>query len=245
MMFQDLANKKVVVIGASSGIGLAVVRKTAKLEAHVVMSSRSIDKLNQAMASVSGRVEAISADILNEASLSTLFEQVGNFDHLVVTAVADENLLRSPLVEMSTEMAQRGMEKFWGTFFAVRAAIKNIAQDGSITLISSVSIFKPAKTGGLSVMSAASGAVAVFGRSLAAELAPIRVNVVAPGVVDTGVWSNQSESQQSELAKWAEESLPVQHLGQAEELAQAVLSLMTNTYITGVILPVDGGLTVL
>ena len=94
-------------------------------------------------------------------------------------------------------------------------------------------------------MSAASGAVAVFGRSLAAELAPIRVNVIAPGVVDTGVWSNRSKSQQSDLAKWAEESLPVQHLGQAEELAQAVLSLLTNTYITGVILPVDGGLTLL
>ena len=244
-MFQDLSNKKVVVIGASSGIGLAVAKKTAELGAHVVMSSRSIDKLNQAMTFVSGRVEAITADILNEASVKALFEQVGNFDHLVVTAVADENLLRSPLAEMSTEMAQRGMEKFWGTFFAVRAAVKNMAQDGSITLTSSVSIFKPAKTGGVSVMSAASGAVAVFGRSLAAELAPIRVNVIAPGVVETGVWSNQSESQQSDLAKWAKESLPVQHLGQAEELAQAVLSLITNTYITGVILPVDGGLTVL
>ncbi|WNN92345.1 SDR family NAD(P)-dependent oxidoreductase [Gloeocapsopsis dulcis] len=100
-MFQGLANKKVVVIGASSGIGLAVARKTAKLEAHVVMSSRSIDKLNQAMASVSGQVEAISADILNEASINSLFEQVGKFDHLVVTAVADENLLRSPLAEMT------------------------------------------------------------------------------------------------------------------------------------------------
>jgi len=93
-------------------------------------------------------------------------------------------------------------------------------------------------------MSAVSAAAAVFGQSLAAELAPIRVNVIAPGVVDTGVWSN-AESQRSNLAKWAEESLPVQHLGQAEELGQAVLSLMTNTYITGAILPVDGGLTLL
>ena len=144
-MFQGLANKKVVVIGASSGIGLAVARETAKLEAHVVMSSRSIDKLNQAMASVSGRVEAISADILNKASINWLFEQVEKFDHLVVTAIADENLLRSPLSEMTVEIAQRGMEKFWRTFFAIRAAVKNIAQDGAITLTSSVSIFKPAR----------------------------------------------------------------------------------------------------
>jgi NAD(P)-dependent dehydrogenase (short-subunit alcohol dehydrogenase family) len=244
-MFDSLSGKKVVIIGASSGIGLAVAKKTAELGASVVMSSRTQDKLNRAIESVTGQVEAIAADILNEASVNELFDRVGKFDHLVVTAVADENLLRSPLAEMPTEMAQRGMEKFWGTFFAVRAAVKNIAQDGSITLTSSVSIFKPSKTGGVSVMSAASGAVAVFGRSLAAELAPIRVNMIAPGVVDTGVWINQSESQRSDLTKWAEESLPVQHLGQAEELAQAVLSLMTNTYITGVILPVDGGLTVL
>jgi NAD(P)-dependent dehydrogenase (short-subunit alcohol dehydrogenase family) len=244
-MFDSLSGKKVVIIGASSGIGLAVAKKTAELGASVVMSSRTQDKLNRAIESVTGQVEAIAADILNEASANELFDRVGKFDHLVVTAVADENLLRSPLAEMPTEMAQRGMEKFWGTFFAVRAAVKNIAQDGSITLTSSVSIFKPSKTGGVSVMSAASGAVAVFGRSLAAELAPIRVNMIAPGVVDTGVWINQSESQRSDLTKWAEESLPVQHLGQAEELAQAVLSLMTNTYITGVILPVDGGLTVL
>lgn len=244
-MFQLLSGKKVVIIGASSGIGLAVARKAAELGASVVMSSRSQDKLNRAMESVTGQVEAVTADFLNEASVNALFEQVGNFDHLVVTAVADENLLRSPLAEMSIETAQRGMEKFWGVFFAVRAAVKTIAQDGSITLTSSVSIFKPSKTGGVSVMSAASGAVAVFGRTLAAELAPIRVNAIAPGVVDTGVWSNQSESQRLDLTKWASESLPVQHLGQAEELAQAVLSLMTNTYVTGVILPVDGGLTVL
>lgn len=243
-MVDSLSGKKVVIIGASSGIGLAVAKQTAELGALVVISSRSQDKLDRAKEFIPSPVEAIAADILNEDSVNALFERVGSFDHLVITAVADENLLRSPLAEMSTATAQRGMEKFWGTFFAARAAVKTIAQTGSMTLTSSVSIFKPSKIGGVSVMSAASGAVAVFGRALAAELAPIRVNVIAPGVVDTGVWSN-TNSQQSDLAKWAEESLPVQHLGQAEELAHAVLSVMTNTYITGAVLPVDGGLTVL
>ena len=242
-MVNSLSGKKVVIVGASSGIGLAVAKQTAELGASVVISSRSQDKLDRAKESIPGQVEAIAADILNEDSINALFEQIGTFDNLVITAVADENLLRSPLAEMSTEMAQRGMEKFWGTFFAARAAVKTIAKNGSMTLSSSVSIFKPSKTGGVSVMSAASAAVAVFGRSLAAELAPLRVNVIAPGVVDTGVWSN-AESQHA-LVKWAEESLPVQHLGQAEELAQAAVSLMTNTYITGAILPVDGGLTLL
>lgn len=245
-MFQSLSSKKVVIIGASSGLDLAIAKKTAELGASVVMSIHSQDKLNQATELVSFHIEAIAVDILNEDSVNTLFEQVGNFDHLVVTAVPDRNMPRSLIAEMATQTAQSGMEKFWATFYAVRAAVKNIATDGSITLSSSISMFKPSKMGGISVVSAANGAVAVFGRSLALELAPIRVNVIASGIVeDTSVWSYQSESERSDLAKWAIASLPVQHLGQPEELAQAVLSLITNPYLTGVILPVDGGLTVL
>ncbi|BAZ70575.1 putative acyl-carrier-protein (plasmid) [Fischerella sp. NIES-4106] len=245
-MFESLSGKKVVIIGAGSGIDLAIAKKTAEIGASVVISNPSQDKLNQVKELVCGHVEAIAVDILNEDSVNSLFEQVGKFDHLVVTAVPDRNMPRSLLAEMATETAQRGMEKFWGTFFAVRAALKNIATDGSITLTSSFSIFKTSKLGGISVISAASGAVSSFGRMLAVELEPIRVNVIAPGILeDTSVWSYQSESERAELTKWAEEALPVQHLGQPEEQAQAVLSLMTNPYITGVTLPVDGGLTVL
>ena len=213
-----LSNKKVVIIGASSGIGLAVATTAAKLDASVVMSSRTLDKLERAANSIEGKTKAIAVDILDENSVNALFDEVGSFDHLVVTAVADENSLRSPLVDMDTKTAQRGMEKFWGTFFAVRAAARNIVQDGSITITSSVSIFKPSKNGGVSVMSAASGAVAVFGRTLAAELAPVRVNVIAPGVVDTGVWSSQSDSERDQLIDWAERSLPARHIGQPDDV---------------------------
>ena len=110
---------------------------------------------------------------------------------------------------------------------------------GSITLTSSMAIFSPPRRGGASVMNAASGAVAVLGRSLAAELAPIRVNVLCPGVVNTGVWD---ETERTRLEAWARQSLPVGHLGQPDELAQAILFLMTNPYVTGILLPVDGGL---
>jgi NAD(P)-dependent dehydrogenase (short-subunit alcohol dehydrogenase family) len=78
------------------------------------------------------------------------------------------------------------------------------------------------------------------------EIAPIRVNVIAPGLIeDASSWSNQSESERSDLTKWAIAALPVQHLGQPEEQAQAVLSLIANPYLTGVILPVDGGVTLI
>jgi len=124
--------------------------------------------------------------------------------------------------------------------------VKNIAQNGSITLTSSVTIFKSSKQGGISVIAAANAAIATFGRSLALELAPIRVNVIAPGLIeDTSVWSSQGESERSDLTKWAIAALPVAHLGQPEEIAQSVLSLITNPYMTGVILSVDGGVTLI
>lgn len=243
-MSNDLKGKTVVVVGASSGMGLAVTKESAALGAHVVMVSRSADKLAQARREVSGDAETRSASMLDEESLRQLFAQIKTLDHLVVTAVADEIQLLSPLADMSTEAAQRGMEKFWGAFFVTRAAIPHLTSHGSITLTSSVSIFNPSK-GGLSVMSAASGAVAVFTRTLAAELAPIRVNAIAPGNVNTGVYATQSSAERASSEQWGREALPVGHLGQPEELAQAFLYLMTNTYTTGVVLPVDGGLSLL
>ena len=245
-MFQSLSGKKVVIIGISSGSDLAIAQKMVELGAKVVLSHSSQEKLNEAMGLISGEIEGKTVDVLNEEEVNAFFEQIGNFDHLVVTAVGDRNMPRSLLAEMTTQTAQGGIDKFWGTFFAVRASLKNIATDGSITLTSSVTIFKSSKMGGISAIAAANGAVAAFGRSLALEIAPIRVNVIAPGLIeDTSIWSTQSESERSDLTKWAEAALPVQHLGQPEELAQAVLSLIANPYITGVILPVDGGVTLL
>lgn len=245
-MFQSLSGKKVVIIGTSSGLDLAIAKKMVEVGAKVVLSHSSQEKLNQAIELISLEIEAKTVDVSKEDSVNAFFEQIGNFDHLVVTAMGDRNMPRSLLAEMTTETAQAGMEKFWGTFFAVRASLKNIATDGSITLTSSVTIFKSSKMGGISAIAAANGAVAVFGRSLALELAPIRVNVIAPGLIeDTSIWSHQSESERSDLTKWAIAALPVEHLGQPEELAQAVLSLITNPYLTGVILPVDGGVTLL
>ncbi len=243
-MFNELQEKTVVVVGASSGIGLALSKELATLGAHVVMVSRSAENLERARHEVSGNVETHVADMLDEESLKNLFTAIQTLDHLVVTAVADEIKLFSPLADMPTTVAQRGMEKFWGAFFVTRAAVPHISSHGSITLTSSISIFNPSK-GGLSVMSAASGAVAVFARTLAAELAPIRVNVIAPGSVNTGVYATQSSEQRAASEQWGRETLPVRHLGQPEELAQAFLYLMTNTYTTGAILPVDGGLSVL
>lgn len=245
-MFNSLSGQKVVIVGTSSGLDLAIAQQLVAVGAKVVLTHSDPEKLQQAIDSISGEIISKTVDIGDEDSVNTCFEQIGKFDHLVVTSMGDRNLPRSLLAEMTTATAQGAMAKFWGTFFAVRAALNGIAPDGSMTLISSVSIFKSSKLGGISAIAAANAAVAVFGRSLALEISPIRVNVIAAGLLeDTSIWSNQTESERSDLTEWAQSALPVQHLGQPAELAQAALGLMTNPYLTGVILPVDGGVTLL
>ncbi|NVO32261.1 SDR family oxidoreductase [Hymenobacter lapidiphilus] len=241
MEYAALKNKRVVVVGGSSGMGRAVAEAAAVAGARVVLASRNLARLLEVKQQLPGAVEAFAVNMLDENSVVRLFAEIGLVDHLVVTAVADETKLSAPITQLTTADAQRGMEKFWGTFFVARAAAAHMAPDGSMTFVASASIFNPSKSG-ISVMSAASAAVAAFGRTLAAELAPVRVNVLAPGVVNTGVWQNLSEEQRKRQAHWARESLPVRHLGEPAELAHAILFLMTNSYTTGTILSVDGGL---
>jgi NAD(P)-dependent dehydrogenase (short-subunit alcohol dehydrogenase family) len=240
--FQNtISGKRVVIIGASSGMGLALSRACATLGAHVVMASRSREKLEAAQKTITGKTEVQAVDMLDETSVNTFFEGVSYLDHLVVTAVADEVSLKSKFVEMPTEVAQRSLEKFWGSFFTARAAAPRIRAGGSITLTSSIAAFAPPANGGYAVTNAASAAVASLGRSLAAELKPLRVNVVSPGSVNTGVWDGMTESQRQGFVEKVGASLPVQHLAQPEEIAQAFLFLMTNPYSTGTVLVVDGG----
>ncbi len=238
--FKDpLAGKTVVVIGASSGIGLATSRQAATRSARVVMVGRSMDRLTRAAESVDGEPVLQVVDGLDDEAVDRLFAELGSVDHVVVTAVADETRLFAPIAAMPEHTARRGMEKFWTSMHVARAAARVLRPDGSITLTSSTGIIKPS-SGGASVMNAASAAVAAFGRALAVELAPVRVNIVAPGVVNSGVWE---DSERARLHEWGRSSLPVGHLGEPDELAAAYLFLMTATYVTGVVLPVDGGLT--
>ncbi|WP_420451737.1 SDR family oxidoreductase [Ilumatobacter sp.] len=237
----DLAGKTVVVIGASSGQGLAVSRAASEIGATVVMASRTASKLEAAVKTVGSGARGVATNMLDPTSITALFDDVGELDHLVVTAVADEVKNRSRFVDMTDEIATRSLDKFWGSFFASRAAAPRIRPGGSITLTSSIAAFDPPADGGFAMMNAASAAVATLGRSLAAELKPIRVNVIAPGVVDSGVWDSMSDTERDGFRSGYGSSLPVGHLGRPEELAAAFLYMMTNTYTTGSVLPVDGG----
>ena len=135
---------------------------------------------------------------------------------------------------------ERSFDKFRGFFLVSRAAVPKLSQDGSITLVSGASALKVPREG-MSVLAAVNAAVITFGRALALELSPVRVNVVTPGVVDTAVWDAE---QRKRIKVWAESAdLPARRFGQPDDIAESILFLTNNAYATGYNLVIDGGLT--
>ncbi len=177
--------------------------------------------------------------MLDRTAVQSLLDEVEFIDHLVLTAVANESKLRHRVAEISDEDFERSLEKFRGFFNFVRAAAPKIRRGGSITITSGDSALKPPRQG-MSVLAGVNAAVAAFSKALSLELAPVRVNAVSPGVVDTAV---HSSADREKIKAWAESSqLPAQRFGQPEDIAHAMIFLMTNPYVTGHLLVVDGGL---
>jgi NAD(P)-dependent dehydrogenase (short-subunit alcohol dehydrogenase family) len=235
-----MAGLRIVIVGASSGIGLGTARAAAARQAHVVMVSRSMEKLTAAARSVTGSVETLAIDMLDETAVASSFASIGRVDHLVLTAVSDENKRRAPIAELTTEQMERALDKLRGFFFIARAAAPRLAPRGSITITSGASALKPPRQG-MSILAAVNAAVATFAHALALELAPIRVNTLTPGVVDTPVWD---DARRAGIKQWAESAeLPAQRFGLPEDLADAILFMISNPYVTGHNLIVDGGLT--
>jgi NAD(P)-dependent dehydrogenase (short-subunit alcohol dehydrogenase family) len=234
-----LSEKTVMIVGGSSGIGLATAKRVMNEGAKAILVSRSADKLAEAAKGLAGDVELQAVDMLDVAAVAKMAASVGPIDHLVLTAVADENKRRGRIAEITTDQMERSLDKLRGFFFITRAVSPNIKARGSITILSGGSALKPPKEG-MSILASVNAAVATFAHALALELAPIRVNAVTPGVVDTPVWSAEARAS---IKEWAESSdLPAQRFGTPDDLSHAIVFLMTNPYVTGHNLIVDGGL---
>lgn len=232
----SLANSITVVIGATSGIGRATVDALADAGAHVVAARCSLEKLAE-LRTRGQEVLAFPVDLTDAASVAGLFEQVDVVDHLVLTAA---DLSYGPLPEVDEADARRVFEsKFWGAFHAVRAALPRMSSTGSIVFVSGLAAEKAGP--GASIVAAVNGAIPAFARALAAELAPRRVNVVSPGIVDTPSWSGMSDADRAEFFRSTAATLPVGRIGRPEDVAAAVLFLLDNGYTTGETLHVNGG----
>ena len=234
-----LNGQHVVVVGGSSGIGLGTAHAALAAGARVTIVGRSPERLAQAQRALGAddRVRALTADISREADVVHLFEVAGDLDHLVTTAV---DAAYQPITELELAAAQRVIDsKLIGSLLLARHGAPHIRSGGSITFTSGIAAYRPSRGG--AVVAAVNGALAALGRALALELAPIRVNVVSPGWVDTPVWDVVAGDRKGAVLSEMAERLPVHRVGTPDDLAQAFLFLMQSAYSTGTVLHVDGG----
>jgi NAD(P)-dependent dehydrogenase (short-subunit alcohol dehydrogenase family) len=233
-----LQNKRVVVLGGSSGIGLEVSRQALGHGAEVVIASSNGERVQKAAAELGGNVEGYTLDLMDETAIEAFFSKLGAFDHLVFTA--GDSLRLSELATADLKDARHAFDlRYWAALAAVKYGSSSIRPGGSIVLTTGIAGQRPHK--GWVVGASVCGTVEAMTRALAVELAPIRVNAVSPGVVRTNLWQNMSAEARENLYDTVGKQLLVGRVGEAPEIARAYLFLMQEGFSTGQIVIVDGG----
>ncbi len=235
---ENLKGKKVVIIGGSSGIGLATAKSVTAKGGNVIIVSSNQQRIDKGLQEIGGQSLGYAIDVTNEMQVKELFEKIGSFDHLIFTA--GENLILSNVEDTGLEDARNYFNiRYWGAFTAVKYASPFINATGSIVLTSGIASNRPNK--GWALGASICAAMEGFTRALAMELAPIRVNIVSPGVVKTALWGNMSDSDREQMYDTIGNALPVKRVGEAEDIAKTFVYLLEQEYATGQTLIIDGG----
>src|SRR6202158_761719 len=238
MQGNGLQDKRVVVLGGSSGIGLQVATQAASQGASVIIASSSAERVQKAVESIGGEAQGQAVDVSDERAVATFFSKLGTFDHLVFTA--GDSLHLHHLAATDLQQARHAFElRYWAALAAVKYASPHIRKHGSIVLTTGVAGQRPHK--GWTVAASVCGTIEALTRALAVELAPIRVNAVCPGVVRTNLWQSMNADAREHLYESVGKSLLVGRVGGACEIARAYLFLMLEGYSTGQTIVVDGG----
>jgi len=236
----SLKDQRIVIIGGTSGIGLAVARMAADEGAQVIVASSSADKVEGAQAALSIGTQALQLDIRDEPAIEAFFNSIGRFDHLVYTAGDWPLPLGVDVAKLDIQSAPAIFElRFWRALAAVKHAVAHINPGGSITLTDGSLGGRARK--GAPVLAAMAASVEHLVRSLALDLAPLRVNGVAPGGIDTPTDDPDTIKRRQAMEERLKATLPLGRLGKPDEVAQAYLYLMKGGYTTGQIMYVDGG----
>lgn len=231
--------KKIVIIGGSSGIGLAVAKAAINEGANVIIASRSADKLAKAKITLNNRVETYQLDLMQEDSISSFFQKIGSFDHLQLPG---SEVKFGNIHTLSIEDAKYSFEsKFWGPYVAIKYAQNHLNKDGSITLYSGAASQRPNKDS--TILTALNAAVEGLSRALAIALTPIRVNVISPGITMTPLFEDMGEDQVKKVFEAYKATLLIQRFATADEVAKTAIYLMSNDYVTGSLHMVDGGMS--
>ena len=233
-----LTDKRIIILGGTSGIGLAVAQAAAAEGARIVLASSNMARVQEALASLPRGTEGRTLDLTDASAVEAFFESARAFDHLVYTA--GESLKLAPLAESDLPTARSFFElRYWGAFAAAKYAQSHILPGGSIVFTSGVAGARPHQ--GWSVAASICSAMEGLTRALAVELAPVRVNIVSPGVVKTPLWREMTDESREALYAAESRRLPVGHVATPEEIAAGYLYLMKQTYVSGQTLTIDGG----
>ena len=223
-----LEHKRVLVVGGSSGIGLAVVRQVQEKGAGVIVASRDAPERMAVLPEPLNSLETYSLDITDPNAADRLFESIGVIDHIIIAV--RPTVHSAPFVEIDIDEAKRAFEtKFWGQYRFIQTAHRHIRETGSITLTSGIAgerIY-----GGASTMALINSATETLCRTLSVELSPLRVNCVSPGFVEPKPKTVQDYARQ----------FPLKKLASLDEIASGYLWLMENPYVTGTVTVLDGG----
>lgn len=235
----NLTGSTAVILGGSSGMGLAAARQLAQAGATVVVTARDSEKLAMAATTLPDTARTAAFDARDTAATERFFHANGRFQHLVLALSSGAAF--GPFAELSEQALRDTFEnKFWPYVNAMRLSLDWLAQDGSITLIAGSAARKAGR--GMAAIAATNGALVAMVGPLALELAPRRVNAVCPGPVDTPYWEHVDPLRRAEMFAETAGRLPVGRMGTAGDVGQAVIYLVTNTFTTGTILDCNGGI---
>ena len=231
-----LQGQRFVIVGAGSNTGRQLALSASAAGADVVLAGPDRGKLDWTAGEMTGPVEVQQVDLADEGSIVELSAAVGSFDHLVSTASMP---VRGPVTELDMADVQRAVAaKVIGPLMLAKHLVTQVNEGGSFTFFSGIVAWRP--VAGLSVMAATNGALAFLTRALALDLAPVRVNAISPGIVDSGAWDALGADKAAFLCETAERN-PARRVGTSEDLIQAVLYATSNRFVTGTVLHVDGG----
>ncbi|MER5639327.1 SDR family oxidoreductase [Kitasatospora sp. NPDC002227] len=231
-----LDGQRLIVVGAGSRTGSLIARAASAVGAELVLAGPDPRKLEWTAGELAGRAEVVPVDLAEESTIAALAERVGRFDHLVSTAAMPAN---GPLAELELADVQRAFAaKVIGPLLLAKHLAGQAAEHGSFTFFSGVAAWRPAPA--RTVMATTNGALAFLVQALAVEIAPLRVNAVSPGIVDSGSWDGLGADKEAFLRGVAARN-PARRVGTPADLAKAVFYAIDNPYVTGTVLHVDGG----
>ncbi|XPG48641.1 SDR family oxidoreductase [Variovorax sp. KK3] len=229
----DFSAQRVLVVGGSSGIGRAAAQAFALAGAHVTIASRSASKVQAAAGAIG--CAGMVVDATTDDDVASLAAGQEAWDHVVVSAAQTPT---GPVRTMTLPDAQAAMgSKFWSAYRIAKSV--PIADGGSLTFVSGFLAVRPNPK--MVLQGAINAALDALGRGLALELAPVRVNTVSPGLIETPLWDRADHAARAAAFDAARRSLPVRRVGHPDDVARAILYLAANGFATGTTVRVDGG----